>query len=49
MGTFVLQRAAMEVYHRTRKPLEEIIFGCRWGQVSPLVGNHAEGKAEDDT
>jgi nitroreductase len=24
---------------RRRKPLEEIMFGYRWGQVSPLIGN----------
>jgi nitroreductase len=33
---------------RIRKPLEEIIFGCGWGQVSMLVGNHAEASPEDD-
>jgi nitroreductase len=33
---------------RIRKPLEEIIFGCGWGQVSSLVGINAEASPEDD-
>jgi nitroreductase len=34
---------------RTRKPLEEIIFGRRWGQVSSLVGNRVKASLEDDS
>jgi nitroreductase len=33
---------------RTRKPVEEIVFVCRSGQLSPLIGNHADGSPEDD-